>query len=64
MKVAAEEYTIKPFVKHHGLNISLGDHSLTGAIFSDIETHMLGSTILQRGMELISNATTTNECAD
>mmetsp|Transcript_20341 Transcript_20341/g.32021 ORF Transcript_20341/g.32021 Transcript_20341/m.32021 type:complete len:671 (+) Transcript_20341:283-2295(+) len=33
MKVAVDEYTIEPCVRRHGLNVSLGDHALTGAIF-------------------------------
>jgi hypothetical protein len=33
LKVAEEEYTMFPCVKQYGLNISLGDHALTGAVF-------------------------------
>lgn len=33
MKVAVDEYTVKPCFRQLGLNISLGDHALTGAIF-------------------------------
>ena len=33
LKVAVEEYTVLPCLKQFGLNISLGDHALTGAVF-------------------------------
>ena len=31
--VSEKEFTVKPCVDSHGLNISLGDHALTGASF-------------------------------
>uniref|UniRef100_A0A7S2M1N7 Endonuclease/exonuclease/phosphatase domain-containing protein n=1 Tax=Skeletonema marinoi TaxID=267567 RepID=A0A7S2M1N7_9STRA len=33
LKVAEDEYTLFPCVRQYGLNISLGDHALTGALF-------------------------------
>lgn len=33
MDVSEKEFTVKPCVDSHGLNISLGDHALTGASF-------------------------------
>jgi len=33
MKVAEKEYIRKPCITYHGLNVPLGDHSLTGAAF-------------------------------
>jgi hypothetical protein len=33
VKVAEKEYTITPCVQQYGLNISLGDHALTGTVF-------------------------------